>query len=563
MSIYNIDGEIISAGESGNFDAYTIVSENLLDDTRISRPINNGNVQDVIMNSDYYINCENHIAIGSNRSIKEVTFYDEDKEVVGTGSKLGNNIQLVGIIEGAVFCRVKWWARWSTYVDDPDTTSSVTEGNRVTLYVSDMEYPRTDRRYEVQDHVAVDGEKVFDNLFKYNIPKHDDEIVRMMKCMSIRALNESRHAFRIGQFNTYVQRSTGNWEQVGKMLADYGVDMCGFEECTFKEYASGTSADCNLPQHLIYRRPWQFTSGNLNVPTGQTGSPFSNRAMVSRFEVVESREIQHNAPSGNYNNHSFLYNKVKLPRFLDCTGGDQYLGFYVAHPSVATSENQTLEWQAIANAINSDDCAFHVLTADTNDWFFDPEDGKMLHWKAFCEATGMKPVHDALSKTTTEGSPAHDSLDNIFVSQNINVLGYNIINSWEYPVESGGNIYPISDHDFLYADLQFDYSDIVTRMRPMTDVALMQMLTHVTSDTENDYHLACTNISTSSAWKIKLTNALTVHLTAESGYTLSSVVVKVAGADKTSSYYSNGTVSIPADTEVAGDIEITATAIVN
>ena len=553
MGVYNIDGNEIST--SVDVDGFTRFSENLLDDKRITRPTSS-NIGVSSMEAGYYINISGgHVAVNSNRNLHTVYYYDEGKELISTDSGVAgySGGQIPSLIPtGAVYCRADWWNTTNT------TTypNVVGEDNAVTLYTSDCTYPRSDIRKEVLPNVMLNAAMTYGDLEYSDISKSEG-ILEVVRTMAVRAVNEARHAFRIGQFNAYgAGKGITNWDLIGKMLADYGVDICGFEESRYRE-GTGNAANVNLPQHLIARRPWQFKYGNTNVPDGSTDSPWSNRSMVSRFPVVESQEIAWNADSGQYDNKSFIRTKVKLPKYLDCTGGDQYLGFYVVHPSVTTSEKQSLEWAAVISAINNDDSAFKIVVSDTNDWFFDPSNGKMIHWEELKTGTGLVPVQDALSKTTSNPSPAHDSLDNIFVSPNITVLNYDIISGYDYLMPDGTYI---SDHDFVYADLQFDYSSIVTRMRPMTDIALIQNLTHVTSDADDNYHVACTNVSTSSAWKIALTNAVTVHLTAETGYTLSSVTVTVGNTDKTSSYYSNGTVTIPAGTEMAGDITITATA---
>lgn len=553
MGVYDIDGnEIVSNLDADNF---TRFSENLLDDTRISRPTST-NIGVSSMEAGYYIDISGgHIAVNSNRNINAVYYYDDDKNLISTDSSVAgySGGQIPSIIPtGAVYCRVDWWNTTNT-TTYPNVVGA---DNAVTLFTSDNEYPRSDIRKEVLPNIMLNAAMIYGDLDFADISKSDG-ILEVIKTMAVRKMNEARHAFRIGQFNAYgAGKGITNWDLIGKMLADYGVDICGFEESRYRE-GSGSVANVNLPQHLIAKRPWQFGYGNTNVPDGGTNSPWSNRSMVSRFPVIESEEIAWNADSGQYDNKSFIRTKVKLPKFLDCTGGEQYLGFYVVHPSVTTSEKQTLEWAAVINAINNDDCAFKIVVSDTNDWFFDPETGKMIHWEQLKTGTGLVPVQNALSKTTSDPSPAHDSLDNIFVSPNIKVLNYDIISGYDYLMPDGTYI---SDHDFVYADLEFEYDDLVTPMRPMTEIALIQNLTHVTSDAENDYHVECTNVSTASAWKIALTNSMTIHLTAESGYTLSNVSVKVGNTDKTSSYYSNGTIMIPANTEMAGDITVTAIA---
>ena len=126
------------------------------------------------------------------------------------------------------------------------------------------------------------------------------------------------------------------------------------------------------------------------------------------------------------------------------------------------------QFEQLATAINSDDCAFHVVCADTNCFTY-YEDGTVYPWKDFCETAELKIVNPGWSKTVTDSDTAgnnnNSSIDQIFVSKNINILDYNIINGNDYQwyKSNGTGSFPFSDHDLLYADLQFVYDDLITK----------------------------------------------------------------------------------------------------
>ena len=548
---YDGNGNLITFDDT-DFSKYLTTSKNMLDDTRISRPpVGTTAFSIVKMDADYFIDVSGFTYLGSNKATHTINCYNESKESLGSieGSGLGV-VKPVQLPANTAFVNVWWYGR-----DNASDTASVQPTGSVTLYGTMV---KNDVDTTVMPNKMVNGSMVYGDTYKFTLPGSDDEFTRWMKCNSIRAINQTTHRIRVGNWNIYgAQRETGslngNWAYVSKVLAEYGLDICGFEEV---KYQNGD----NLKDYLVYKRPYQFQYGNTNVPDGSTWSPMSNRAMVSRYNVLESQEIATQVDSGTYNNRSFLYTKIALPRYMDAMGGLQYLAFYVIHPTVTTSENQTLEWQVLIDHMQTNKCAFKIVVSDTNDWFYD-ENGYPVHWKML-EDAGLTPVNDGSSKTQTDANTLnaandqsydHNSFDNIFVSSNINVKQWNIVSVWGMELLPIGRA--ISDHDLIYADLEFDYSDLIVPMRPMTDyIAVIQTLTHCTSSYVPPYD----NPINMAKWS--MTQNFTATITADTGYTLSSVVVKVGGSDKTSQYYSNGVVSVPSSAMQAGDILIVATA---
>ena len=304
MSVYDINGNELVADL--DIDGFTRLSENLLDDARISRPTSS-NIGISSMSSGYYIEIGGHVAVSSNRNIHTVYYYDADKTLISTDSGVAgyNGSQIPSFIpSGAKYCRVDWW----NTTDTASYPNVVGADNAVTLFTSDCTYPRSDIRKEVMPNIMLNAAMIYGDLEYADISK-SKQILQIIKTLSVRSMNEARHAFRIGQFNAYgAGKGITNWDLIGEMLADYGVDICGFEESRYRE-GSGSVANVNLPQHLIAKRPWQFQYGNTNVPDGTTNSPWSNRSMVSRFPVIESREIAHGVDSG-----SLTFTPKALPR---------------------------------------------------------------------------------------------------------------------------------------------------------------------------------------------------------------------------------------------------------
>ena len=95
----------------------------------------------------------------------------------------------------------------------------------------------------------------------------------------------------------------------------------------------------------------------------------------------------------------------------------------------------------------------------------------------------------------------------------------------------------VSDHDLCFADIQLKYDSFYI---------VKQTLTHVTSDFSDV--------------TVDTNGSLTIHFTADSGYSITDVKIRMGGNWVQTMYYSNGTLSIP---EVIGDVNIVITATAN
>ena len=143
-----------------------------------------------------------------------------------------------------------------------------------------------------------------------------------------------------------------------------------------------------------------------------------------------------------------------MPRYKDYADGLTTLSLYTYHGFVSSADTRTAEVTQMLSAIAQDTADFIVVTGDTND-FSEHKD----IWQMFNNA-GLTPVHNGESETVTD---RNNSIDNIFVSSHITCLYYNVINSndWKYTPTGATTPIPVSDHDLLYADLQFDFEAVL------------------------------------------------------------------------------------------------------
>ena len=519
-----------------------------------------------------FIPVEGGDTLVSNCTSWNYALYDVDKTFIGLYTSLAqsnekNDVYTYYVPEniGAKFMSIVFkFSDDGTHGYDTDIPNgwirSYAELNKLVIYkyTHNKLYPR-----DVTNDINKASYQFMGKFVRPNwndVPDKDSEFFRMIRCEAIRAVNHTKHIYRIGNFNQYVDRGQRNWSIIKKMLSDYGIDICGFEEAQYA-HSQKIEEKMSLGDYL---RGWQFPYSSTFYPLGTTASPYSSRDMVSFFEVVEAEELPfpEDARYGQYNNRAALRTKIKLPKYLDCTLGQQYLGFYVIHPTVSATDLANLqkqEFQVCLDAMETDGCAFHIIAADSNAFNISADTHMPITWD-WLVSKGFKLANDGSSKTVTGEAPDHlGSIDQFFVSSNINVVNFGVVNGYEYAYTENSNAgyVPISDHDFIYADVEFVYDDIINKQLPLGNIALVQNLTHVTSDTLDTGDIGTTYDQNN---KLRLDNNLVVNLTTDSGYALSTVTVYVGGSNKTSSYYSDGVVSIPATTIMGGDVVITAIA---
>ena len=307
------------------------------------------------------------------------------------------------------------------------------------LHYTDTLYPADDVDRNPVPMAQINGYDINNNLYDQCIPDTDSSIVRMMKTFAIRELNHQRDAFRIGTFNLYINNTWTNRPTVKKELETYGLDICCFQEA---RAVDGASRPLNIGDYL---KGWQFSYCNTNEDTKS-----NTRSLVSAYEVLSSEEVTFTENTDN----SYLHCVIQLPRYKDYADGLTALSIYTYHGNVSSATTRTAEVTQLLTAIASDTADFIVVTGDTNDFSTNKD-----IWAQF-ETAGLAPVHDGKSETVTE---RNNSLDNIFISSNITCLYYDVINSgdWKYKPTPSSNAQAVSDHDLVFADLQFDFEAVI------------------------------------------------------------------------------------------------------
>ena len=300
----------------------------------------------------------------------------------------------------------------------------------------------------------IDGGFISPNYLDKVVPNMaDSDFISAMKCLMVREINRREHAWRFGNFNTYVGSGTSGFYLIRKMLMDNGIDFCGFEEM------SGRATDLGT-----FLESWQFAEGFVS-PKNEQGKGTNALSIASRFPVQTWNTYTMTSVSSN---KDCINARIRLPRFLDAYNPFRTMSMYVIHPAIGA--NQTNLANELLSIIASDESDYIVITSDTNS-FSDTEEGKTF-WRVL-EAGGLRPVIPITTKTVTQDNLGKEtdeypekqwrwhSIDQFFVSSNIDCVSYNVINTKDEYVGTMKNDtttdgeYALSDHDFVYADLVF------------------------------------------------------------------------------------------------------------
>lgn len=305
---------------------------------------------------------------------------------------------------------------------------------------SDAYIPASDKKIEVKEDIRGYWEQ-----FNGKVAERcgGEDIRSLMRCEAVRQMNLARDCIRVGTFNMFVQNGGQNRDVALRMFADFGVDFVGTQETP--NYMDGY--------------PDSFTSSTLPyIDDGETAtaSPYLDNKVLSRYPISATTRVMYSVPEGKETREWRGYTRceIQLPRYKDYyPNGDKVLAFYATHfdPDVTC---RLSEVQQLTAALLADTADFIVVAMDSNDF-----DLEKPVWKVITDA-GFKKVHDGSSKTVVrdEALNKDSSLDNIFCSSNMDVVGYNIVNSGTYQYTTlAGTVLNASDHDFVYADLKLNY----------------------------------------------------------------------------------------------------------
>lgn len=388
--------------------------------------------------------------------------------------------------------------------------------------------------------VSYNNEKYlgfFDEINSYVQKKSGDSVLyknsefgQKIVQETVYQMNQARDAIRIGTYNAYsAGMAQSNWKCLKNELQNYGLDICAFQEVRDPLNTVGTNkvwAD----EMTGWQFPYASTNGELH--------PINERVCLSRYPIVSSSEYEFQ--DWTTDKRCLAKYEIQLPLHQDRVGSDQLkMSVYNTQLEVSTARNSETgyanpnnvrksEAQEILDDIAVDKNRFIVVCMDSNDFSHDKE-----IWQMF-EAAGFTKCIDARSQTTRD---QNDIIDQIFVNSNMQPINCDVINSQQYKFMNATGMVAVSDHDLCFADIKLKYDSFY---------CVKQTLTHVTSDFSDV--------------TVDANGSLTIHFTADSGYTITDAKVRMGGDWEQTMYYSNGTLSIP---EVTGDVNVVITATAN
>lgn len=348
--------------------------------------------------------------------------------------------------------------------------------------------------------------------------RFNDDLKQRVRIESIRTMNETRDALRIGTYNIYgAGQGQANWDCVREQIKDYGLDICAMQEVK-DPLAVGGFTKLFADEMTNWVMPYASTNGDAY--------PTNTRSTVSRYPIVSCSEYEFEKWSSD---RRYLQKcEIQLPLHQDRVGSDQIkLSVYNTQlevlPGTGNATNRIAEAQQILADIANDMNPFIIVCMDSNDFSPDKEIWKMFEEAGFTYAISIK---------TQTVRDQDNCIDQIFVNKNLHVLNSDVINSMLYKFYSSEGYRAVSDHDLCFADIQFDYDGFY---------CIKQTLTNVTTD--------CDVVT------IDNNEPLTINLTAHNGFMLGTVKVRMGANDVTSSVYADGVITIQ---KVMGDISIIA-----
>lgn len=462
-SIADGDPEIIVKGKN-LFDYKTDECKYLQvsDQTGVVNYRNNFDANGIPVASNEYVGIAKYFPVSEGQTIFcnyqlwLGAYYDSNKTFIGAMS--ARNEAYLGWTAPAGCAYVRINIKASKTVPTPvGFLGSADDLKNVEVYVVDNSSLYAPKHKEITKPYQIDGSMISDNYLDKVVPNmNDSEFLSAMRCMAIREVNKRDHAWRFGNFNMWIMANIGGWDMTRKMLMDYGVDFCGFEECVI---ARSTNYHIGIAEFL---KSWQFPSGFYTNWTDGSDTQI-DKSFVSRYQVTSSEKLSFaSAPS----NASYLNCKVSLPRYMDVYNPYRTLSVYIVHFAITTPETKIAIAKELLTKIATDTSDFVVILGDTND--FGTTDETKDYWVTL-EAGGFRPVIPITTKTVTEdgleqvSSWAGHCIDQFLISDNIDIVSYGVVNTKdEYAVStitgSGTDNEPaLSDHDFVYCDLKFNY----------------------------------------------------------------------------------------------------------
>ena len=393
----------------------------------------------------------------------------------------------------------------------------------------------TDGNFGFSDQLANIAENSIRNGFG-----DGTDFGRWLKSQFVYQLNRMRHAFRISTFNVarYGQR---HWYRIKQFYQEHGVDIAGLQEVSYP------LGDTNYPKVFSdYFSSWQFTQFSTNG----SAYPINERMLMSTsdYQIVSTEEVYYQTQKIDSSGDHRYYTKCefRLPKYMD-KRGSEYLKMSVYNTQLeVSSENTRLaQAQELCAAALADPNPFVIILGDMNDF------GLAKPIYDVFESAGFASVVST-NTATVSGLTDFNSIDNFFLSSRLSAIDYNVINAYEYMFDSMSGTNHLSDHDMVYADVAFDYSDIRcinVRVRYGTPTVTAKG-TVLEADTDN--------YTWGYDW-VAADETVSIQITPNSGYTLGTITAKDCQMSNSNAISISGDTVTITGSELVGDVLITCT----
>lgn len=362
---------------------------------------------------------------------------------------------------------------------------------------------------------------------------------RWFKSQFVYQLNRMRHAFRISTFNVarYGQR---HWYRIKQFYQEHGVDIAGLQEVSYP-----LSSGAGYPYVFSdYFSSWQFSQFSSNG----SANPDNERMFMSTadYQIVSTEEVYYQAQNLGSSGDERYYTKCefRLPKYMDKRGSDYLkMSVYNTQLEVSSANTSLAQAQELCAAALADQNPFIIILGDMNDFKLNKPNYEVFENAGF---TGVVSVNTSTTSAIEDGG----SIDNFFLSSRLNAIDYNVINAYEYMFDSMSGTNPLSDHDMVYADVAFDYSDIrCVNIRVTYGTPVVTAKGTVLERGED-------NKTWGYDW-LPATGTLSVRIVPDDGYVLGTIKVYDCRMDNTQAFTVSGDTITIDGTELVGDVLIT------
>lgn len=327
----------------------------------------------------------------------------------------------------------------------------------------------------VEAYMQTHGTAASNNMFNFVYPeRNNSEFANTLKYYQERFDRQKDDIIRIGSFNKFISRGRGNWSTIKQELADYTLDICGFQESPAIVDSGAVTAQ--IGEALQGQQFTSYAEQNTTV----------DQAIVSHWEVTDTNcytliTMDDESTRTAINAVIKLYPYKWYSNFVDNAATLSVYSYHgssqngvIGGVSKTSHDLRMMEIDTLLGIVAQDTADFIVIVGDTNcfESGLDTQTAKHDEWEAFRTA-GYLPVLDGHESSVTadlasthffvagDGKAYCDACyDQIFIGSNIEAVGHSVVDSNLYPVESLGGV-PVSDHCMVYADLKFDFDAVM------------------------------------------------------------------------------------------------------